>query len=106
MWSASTKPAARRYTPGARLLRVLAAATLLATPFAAAEHATAPPGTPAIGATVQELLDYALTHNPDLAVARLEVQAAEARVQPAGAFDDPMLEIELRDMDRDLNRIG
>jgi outer membrane protein TolC len=55
---------------------------------------------------VQELLDYADTHNPDLAVARLEVLAAQARVQPAGAFDDPMLEIELRDMDRDLNRVG
>lgn len=105
MWSALTKPGAARSTPGARLCGLLAAA-LLAAPFAAAEHAPAPPGVTAMGATVQELLDYAVSHNPDLAVARLEVQAAQARVQPASAFDDPMLEIELRDMDRDLNRIG
>lgn len=105
MWSASMKPGAARSTPGTRLCGLLAAA-LLAAPFAAAEHAPAPPGAAAIGATVHELLDYAVTHNPDLAVARLEVEAAQARVQPAGAFDDPMLEIELRDMDRNLNRVG
>ncbi len=104
MWSASTNPAAPPFTRGASV--ALLAVALLAAPFAAAEHAPAPSGAPAIGATVQELLAYAETHNPDLAVARLEVQAAEARVQPAGAFDDPMLEIELREMDRSLNRIG
>ncbi|HSD59432.1 MAG TPA: TolC family protein [Burkholderiales bacterium] len=88
------------------MLGFLAAAALLAVRPAAGEHAPAPTGAPAIGATVKELLDYAEAHNPELAVARFEVQAAEARVQPAGAFDDPMLEVELKDMDRSLNRIG
>jgi len=59
-----------------------------------------------IGATVQELTDYAEAHNPDLIAARYELEAARARVQPAGALADPMFEVELRDMDRDLNRVG
>jgi len=59
-----------------------------------------------IGSTVQELTDYAEAHNPDLIAARYELEAARARVQPAGALADPMFEVELRDMDRDLNRVG
>jgi len=59
-----------------------------------------------IGGTVRELLEYADLHNPDLIAARYEREAAQARVQPAGALNDPMFEVELRDMDRDLNRVG
>lgn len=61
---------------------------------------------PAIGTTVQELIEYADRNNPDLIAARYELEAARERVQPAGALGDPMFEVELRDMDRDLNRVG
>ncbi|CAG0932877.1 hypothetical protein RHDC3_02358 [Rhodocyclaceae bacterium] len=50
---------------------------------------------PALGATVQGLLDHARTHHPELASMRLEADAAAQRVQPAGALPDPMFRIEL-----------
>lgn len=82
------------------IIAALACIALLPALSAAAQEARP------IGATAQELIEYADTHNPDLIAARYELEAARARVQPAGALADPMFEVELRDMDRDLNRIG
>ena len=41
---------------------------------------------------VDELVAEAVQHSPEIAAARLERDAAEQRVKPAGALDDPMLE--------------
>jgi outer membrane protein, heavy metal efflux system len=79
---------------------LLSALLLLATGAANAQDE------PALGANVQQLLEYVESHNPELAAMRYEVQAAEARVQPAGALEDPSLEIELREIDREFNKIG
>lgn len=61
----------------------------------AREIASAPPG-----ATVQELLDLARQRNAGLAAMSQETEAAQARVQPAGALPDPALRVELQDIDR------
>jgi outer membrane protein TolC len=52
----------------------------------------------ALGATVQGLLDHARAHNPELAGMRAEADAAGERVQPAGALPDPMVRLELMDI--------
>jgi len=44
-----------------------------------------------IGANVQELLQWADTHNPELAAMRYEIDAANERIVPAGALPDPTL---------------
>ncbi len=49
----------------------------------------------ALGSTVQGLLEHARTQNPELAGMRLEAEAAAQRVQPAGALPDPVLRVEL-----------
>ena len=51
-----------------------------------------------LGSNLAGLLDYALAHNPDLAQARCEADAASQRVQPAGALPDPVLRAELMDI--------
>ena len=51
----------------------------------------------AIGADVQELLQWADAHNPELAAMRYEIDAAGERIQPAGALPDPVLRVELMD---------
>jgi outer membrane protein, heavy metal efflux system len=43
--------------------------------------------------TVEQLLDRAVSDHPDLRAARLEVEAAEARVLQAGLRPNPMLEL-------------
>lgn len=43
-------------------------------------------------AQLQELLEEAARNNPEIRVARSEHEAAQHRVSPAGALDDPMLE--------------
>lgn len=50
-----------------------------------------------IGANVQEMLQWADTHNPELAAMRHEVDAANARIAPAGALPDPTLRVEFMD---------
>lgn len=50
------------------------------------------------GATVASLHSWLIAHNPDLLAMTLEAQAADARIQPAGALPDPMAQIELRDI--------
>lgn len=49
------------------------------------------------GAGVRELLQWADTHNPELAAMRFEIDAANERVVPAGALPDPVLRAELQD---------
>ena len=58
---------------------------------------------PVPGARVEELLELARRQNPELAAMGHEAEAAQARVQPAGALPDPMGRLELRDVD---NRMG
>lgn len=75
-----------------QLRRLALAAALLATLSAQADEAAVP-----LGADVQGLLQWADTHNPELAAMRYEVEAAGERIAPAGALPDPVLRIELQD---------
>lgn len=77
-----------------RQLLLFITALLLPTLVTAADNA---PDTALIGANVQELLQWADTHNPALSAMRYEVDAANARILPAGALPDPILRTELRD---------
>jgi outer membrane protein TolC len=52
------------------------------------------------GRTVESLLEFARASNADYAAMRLEADAADERVGPAGALPDPMLRTEFRDMTR------
>lgn len=69
----------------------LAVAILAASPTQAEEN-MAP-----LGANVQELLQWADTHNPELAAQRYEVDASSERIAPAGALPDPVLRVEWMD---------
>jgi outer membrane protein, heavy metal efflux system len=70
-----------------RRLRPVVLAALLA--------AAAGAGAAELGENVQGLLDLARSQNPELALMRAEAQAAVHRVQPAGALPDPVLRVEL-----------
>ena len=50
-------------------------------------------GEPAPGATVDDLLARVRTFNPELAAAALDREAAVAKIYPAGALDDPMVNL-------------
>lgn len=52
----------------------------------------------ALGASVESLLEHALTHNPELAGMRFEATAASQRIRPAGALPDPVLRVELENI--------
>lgn len=52
----------------------------------------------ALGATVESLLEFAKTRNPEYAGMRQEAAAAAERVEPAGALPDPKLRTELMDV--------
>ena len=70
------------------MIAILSGAVLLlpcATARAAPEEARDP--------QLQELIAEAVRNNPDLQAARSEFEAARSRVSPAGALDDPMLEL-------------
>ena len=62
---------------------------LLAGASASGHAAPEPPG----DAIVRELVAEALQNNPDIHAAARELDAARSRVSPAGALDDPMLEL-------------
>ncbi len=47
----------------------------------------------AVTSPLPDLVTEALTGNPEIAAARSELEAARARIAPAGAFEDPMLEV-------------
>lgn len=58
-----------------------------------------PPSNPAeLGSDLAGLLAYARAQNPELAAMRHEAEAAAQRVQPAGALPDPLLRIELENI--------
>lgn len=61
--------------------------------FVAAPLAAAP-----LGSDITGLLDYAREHNPQLAAARYDAEAASQRAQSAGALPDPVLRTELMDV--------
>lgn len=54
----------------------------------------------ALGASVDSLLNYAKTRNPEYAAMRAEAEASGERITPAGALPDPKLRVELRDITR------
>jgi outer membrane protein TolC len=70
------------------LSALLGASCLLALPAHAAE----------LGETVQSLLEYARAQSPELAAMRAEADAAAQRVQPASALPDPVLRVELENI--------
>jgi outer membrane protein TolC len=87
----------------------IAVAAMALAPFCiAAEPVTAPEMTDeapgpvtmpaAIGADLQELLLWADTHNPELAAMGYEVDAASARIVPAGALPDPTFRLTVMDI--------
>jgi len=76
------------------LILALAMATLMLPKIVTADEYSA--NSP-IGANVQELLNWADTHNPELAAMRFETDAASERIAPAGALPDPMLRVEFMD---------
>ncbi len=51
-----------------------------------------------LGSDLAGLLDYARGHNPELAAARFDADAAAQRVQSAAALPDPVLRTELMDI--------
>lgn len=63
--------------------RPVASAPLFNSDVAAAPEVTSP---------IDSLLAEALAHNPDIASARAASDAAQQRIAPAGALEDPMLE--------------
>jgi cobalt-zinc-cadmium efflux system outer membrane protein len=74
---------------GRALAMGVAAAILAADPSSRAASNAEP--TP--GATVEELLALVRNFNPDLAAAALDHEQAVAKIYPAGALDDPMLNL-------------
>ncbi len=87
---------------------IAAASMALASVCVAAEPVIAPEMTDespdpvampaAIGADLQELLLWADTYNPELAAMGYEIDAASARVAPAGALPDPTLRLTVMDI--------
>ncbi len=53
---------------------------------------------PLPGNSLHSLLNYAREHNPEFAAMRLDAEAVSQRVEPAGALPDPMLRIELENI--------
>jgi outer membrane protein TolC len=60
----------------------------------------------ALGSNVHGLLEHARAQNPELASMRLEAEAAAKRVQPAGALPDPVLRVELMNVNNYGNDAG
>ncbi|MEQ1630452.1 MAG: TolC family protein, partial [Gallionella sp.] len=57
-------------------------------------------GTTTLGSDVDGLLRYAREHNPSLAAARFDFEAATQRAEPSAALADPVLRIEPMDVTR------
>ena len=70
-----------------RLAAVVLVSAGMAGPLQAQENA--------LGTSVQSLLDYARAQSPELAAMRQEADAAAQRLGPAGALADPVLRVEL-----------
>src|SRR5262245_59309939 len=75
-----------------KLLIASLAGSVLAVPLVAvaAPNAALPSDRP--DATIEQLVAEALQNNAEAKAARAELAAAERRIAPAGALDDPMLE--------------
>jgi outer membrane protein, heavy metal efflux system len=82
-------PGALQQAVAGALAVTLLAAALAASPQAA--HAQEA----ALGASLQGLLDHARAQNPELQAMRLEADAAQQRIAPAGALPDPVVRLEL-----------
>ena len=90
----------RSRTPCAPGVRRMAASVLvlaLCNPFSFSSAAVA--AGPVPGADVASIRSWLYSHNPELKALRAEAEAAEARIQPAGALPDPMAEISLLEID-------
>lgn len=59
-----------------------------------------------LGEDLQSLLEHARAQNPELALMRAEAEAAAQRVQPAGALPDPVLRVELMNINNYGNDAG
>ena len=70
-------------------------ALVLGCVLAAGAASAQPAPQDALGSSVQGLLDYARARNPELGAMRSEADAAAQRVEPAGALPDPVLRVEL-----------
>ena len=70
-------------------VRVLALLATVSFSLAGAEER--PPGGQE-ATQLDDLIEEAISSNPELAAARAEVQASQSRIEPAGALDNPMLE--------------
>ena len=75
-----------------RAIRLLAGALFLAALPATASE-------PLPGADVASLHAWLTGHNPELRALTLEAEAAQARIQPAGALPDPTLSLRLAGLD-------
>lgn len=64
-----------------------------------ASHADGP-NDAAIGASLPAMLDWLDQHHPEIRAMQQESLAAQARITPAGALPDPMLRMELQDIER------
>jgi outer membrane protein TolC len=60
----------------------------------------------ALGADLPSLLAFARQQSPELAAAQQDAQAAEQRIGPAAALSDPVLRVELMDLNRSAARLN
>ncbi|WP_428505304.1 TolC family protein [Roseateles sp.] len=88
-------PVPVRMTRAAALLSLCALALL-----SPGLRAQTPEPVPAASLSLPQALNLALSHNPDLAVARLELQAQEAAEQQAGVGPNPELSLLIEDTRR------
>jgi len=79
---------------------------LLATMLGAAALAATGAAAAALGEDLDGLLAHARTQNPELALMRAEADAAAQRVQAAGALPDPLLRVELMNVNNYGNEAG
>ena len=89
------RPLFRRRPP----LRHLPACVLAGALWALALSATATEPIP--GHSLESIRAWVLEHNPELRAMDFEAQAAEARIQPAGALPDPTASVGFRGLDPD-----
>lgn len=87
---------ARRRLPVALVAAAMSLAALAASGARSAE----------LGEDVQSLLEHARAQNPELALMRAEAEAAAQRVQPAAALPDPVLRVELMNVNNYGNDAG
>ncbi len=79
-------------------MRVSIPVQLLALMILVGAAAPTPAQETALGRTVESLLDYARQKSPEYAAMRLEAEAAQERIYPAGALPDPVLRTELQNV--------